>query len=394
MTDKPDDSAAPQGSPDEPDGEQPTRPDSGDHAPGEQGDAPAPEAKPAGEQGETGEQPQPEQPAEQDEAAEGDEAGADEADHHDEEEGYDPHQDDYNYGEEEYQDYYDEEGYEDYYEEDQYDEGDYEDADEEEEPEDEEEDEEEGDPTKMTLVEHLEELRTRIIRAAIGLVVGLAISLIFGKTIFTIIQAPYRSATTQSSGAFFTPGVPDVFVTYLKICLYTGIIISSPWWFYQLWMFVSAGLLPNERRYVKIAVPFSTGLFVTGAAFFLIVIAKYILGFFLAFNQWLGVTANLFLKNYISFVVSMMLVFGLAFQTPIAVLLLAKMGLVNVKMLNRYRKHVIVGILIIAAFCTSPSPVDQIALAVPMWMLYELGVILAYFLVERKKRQEEAAESS
>jgi sec-independent protein translocase protein TatC len=287
------------------------------------------------------------------------------------------------------------EGHEDYeYEQGPYDQqADQDDDQEEEEEEDEEEEDEEEDKgqKKMTLVEHLEELRTRLIRALIGLVVGMALSLGFGKYIFRIVNEPFYQVVGREK--LVAINMPSPFMMYMKVCLYVGIIIASPWIFYQLWMFVSAGLYAHERRYVKLAVPFCTGLFILGATFFLKLISLPLLRFFYLFNRdIMGVAPMVTLENHVTFMTNMMLVFGLCFQTPVAVLLLGKMGLVTVKTLNRYRKHVIVIILIIAAFCTSPSPLDQIALAIPMWMLYELGVVLTYFLVEKKRRAEELAE--
>ena len=120
------------------------------------------------------------------------------------------------------------------------------------------------------------------------------------------------------------------------------------------------------------------------AAFFLLAVSEYLLRFFIGFNKYLGVQPVITLQSHVSLMTSLMLVFGLAFQTPLVVVVLAKMGLVTMGTLNHYRRHVIVSILILAAFATSPSPVDQILLAVPMWLLYEMGVLLVYLFVSKK----------
>jgi len=248
---------------------------------------------------------------------------------------------------------------------------------------------------RMTLGEHLEDLRRRIIYALIGLVVGMVVALCFGKHIIAVIQGPYVRAMKDLGRdpelAFMS--VTTAFVTYLKIALAVGLIISAPWVFYQFWMFVSAGLYPNERKYVLVAVPFSAVLFVGGALFFLFVISDYILSFFLGFGSWLGLKPIIRFQSHVSFMTNMMVVFGLGFQTPLLVLILGKMGLVTPRTLGKYRKHVIVAIVILAAVVTSPSPIDQIALAIPMWLLYELGVLLVYLLVTRKQPQGEQEES-
>ena len=305
---------------------------------------------------------------------------------------------DYGYDQYDEEDYYSDE-YD--YEQEAYggDEDEYEEYEEEDDEEEEEDDDGEG-GSKMTLVEHLDELRTRLIRAVLGLMVGMALTLIFGKQIIGFIQQPYVQISAEMfpdrapEDVFTTPKVSEVFITYLKVSLYCGIVLTAPWLFYQMWMFVAAGLYKKEKRYVVIAVPFCAGLFIIGSLFFLLIVSKFILTFFVGFNLWMGVKTELFLTEYITFIVTMMLVFGLAFQTPVAVLLLAKIGLVTTKTLKHYRKHVIVGILIFVALTTSPSPLDQVLLAIPMWILYELGIVLAYFLVEKKRRQEEEAEAA
>lgn len=287
----------------------------------------------------------------------------------------DEYQDDYEYGQGHEDDNPDEYG--DEYEDDEY------------EDEDEDDDEDDGE-RKMTLVEHLDELRSRIIRALLGLLIGMGIALAISPQAIKIINQPFYDVAGKQN--LITIDMVKPFILYLRISLYMGILIASPWIFYQVWMFVAAGLHRHERKYVVYAVPFSAALFVAGSLFFLFYISPMLLAFFYAFaRDWMGVETKITLDNHITFMTNMMMVFGFCFQMPIAVLLLAKMGLVTVKTLNRYRKHVIVGILILAAFATSPSPLDQIALALPMWALYEVGVLLAYFLVERKRRAEDAA---
>ncbi len=285
----------------------------------------------------------------------------------------DEYQDDYEYGQGSEDDNPDEYG--DEYEDDEY------------EDEDDEEDDEDGE-RKMTLVEHLDELRSRLIRAIIGLLVGMVAALILSQPAIQLINGPFEEAVGKQ---LTTTKMMDPFTMYLRISLYMGLIISSPWIIYQIWMFIAAGLHKHERKYVVYAVPFSVILFISGAVFFLFYISRMLLGAFNVFNKWMGVEMIVTMDSNVTFMTNMMMVFGFCFQMPIAVLLLGKMGLVTVKTLGRYRKYVIVGILVLAAMVTSPSPLDQLALAIPMWALYELGVLLVYFLVERKRRAEDAA---
>jgi sec-independent protein translocase protein TatC len=311
----------------------------------------------------------------------------------------------------------------------------------------------------MSLGDHLEELRFRLIRTLLGLGVGLIIGLVLGRAIISFMQGPYNDATAKllfsvepefqsdlDSGdisealqqEFKDNGVslsPDVtiskelviwkgkrwlitdkedrywvkkeedklniykliplqiiavaagFVSFVKIGLVTGLIFSSPWVFYQLWMFIAAGLYPNEKRYVYFAAPFSAVLFIAGALFFIVVVAPITLGFLVKFNErMLDVRSQFTFQHYISFVSHLMLVFGVAFQTPIAIFFLNRTGLVSVQALRRSRKYVLLAIFIVAALATPPDVISQITLAIPLYVLFELGILLCYF-AELKKRK-------
>ena len=150
-------------------------------------------------------------------------------------------------------------------------------------------------------------------------------------------------------------------------------------------MFVAAGLYPNERKYIYMAVPFSAALFIIGAVFFVVVVAPLALSFFLKFNNWLNLGSNWTFQKYIALITHLMLVFGIAFQTPIAIFFLNKTGLVSIKALSSSRKYVILVIVIVAAMATPPDVVSQISLAIPLYLLFELGILLSY-LASRKKK--------
>ena len=237
----------------------------------------------------------------------------------------------------------------------------------------------------MSLGDHLEELRMRLLLALAGLAVGAIICLVFGPKIIDFIKAPY---TSLGKAPLVTLGPSDAFVAYMKISLVSGLILSSPWVFYQLWMFVTAGLYPNEKRYVRLATPFSAALFVTGALFFLYVVAPISLRFFLKFGDIIGVAPNWTLQKYVSFITMLMLVFGIAFQTPIAIFFLNRTGLVSLQALRRSRKFVLLGVFVVAAVATPPDVISQITLALPLYLLFELGIVLANIANRRKKLQD------
>ncbi len=239
----------------------------------------------------------------------------------------------------------------------------------------------------MSLGDHLEELRTRLLLAFSGLAVGFILCAVFGKYIIEFIKWPYASVMSRlgENPVLTTLAPAEVIISYMKICLISGLILSSPWVFYQLWMFIAAGLYPHERRYVHLAVPFSAVLFVTGAMFFLFVVAPLCLRFFIKFSNILGLSRTWTLQYYVSFITRLMLVFGIAFQTPTAIFFLNRTGLVSLRALTRARKYVLLVIVIAAAMATPPDVVSQIALAIPLYFLYELGILLSYIASIRQK---------
>ena len=236
--------------------------------------------------------------------------------------------------------------------------------------------------TTMSLGDHLEELRRRLLLAIVGLVLAVILTFAFGTKIIAFIQWPYNHIEPDNPLQALAPA--DAFIGYMKVSLIAGLVISSPWVFYQLWMFVAAGLYPSERKYVKAAVPFSATLFVGGALFFLFVVAELSLKFFVVFAGLMNVRNNWTFQSYISFMTNLMLVFGIAFQTPIAIFVLNRMGLVSVAGLKSSRKFVFLAVFIIAAVVTPPDVISQVTLAVPLYGLFELGILLGW-MAERKK---------
>lgn len=240
--------------------------------------------------------------------------------------------------------------------------------------------------TTMSLGDHLEELRARLILAILGLTAALILCLFFGKWIIAFIEVPYYQAMgLEKPLQSIEPA--DGFISYMKISMIAGVVLSSPWIFYQLWLFIAAGLYPRERRYVYLAVPFSTGLFIAGALLFILVIAPATLKFLVAFNRRiLGVDSNFTFKSYVSFVSTMMLVFGLAFQTPIAIFFLNKIGLVSVQSMRKSRKFVVLGSVVVAAIATPGGDFFSLfTLAIPLYLLFEFGIVLCTLSARRKK---------
>jgi len=244
--------------------------------------------------------------------------------------------------------------------------------------------------TTMSLGDHLEELRARLILAIIGLVLGSIACLIFGPYLIRFIELPYTNLKAEYNLEDLKVLAPaDAFMAYMKISMIAGLILSSPWVFYQLWMFVAAGLYDHERRYVRTTVPFSVILFVAGAMFFLFGVAPLSLEFFLRFGRFINVEPAWTLGLYVSFMTTLMLVFGLGFQTPIALFILYKTGLVSIGAFRKSRRYVLLGIFVVAAVATpGPDVISQVALAIPLYSLFELGILLCSLSERKKKRKE------
>ena len=243
---------------------------------------------------------------------------------------------------------------------------------------------------KMTLIDHLEELRNRLIKSALAVVIGMVASLFFAKHLFTLLKSPYVRAMKELGKDpeklnFISTKPTETFILYMKITLVFGLILAAPWVFYQIWQFISAGLYKKERKITLTAVPFCAGLFITGAMFYLFIVSIPMMKFFIGFNDWIGTNFMPKLDEHINMVLSMMIIFGLGFQLPVVIIVLGKFGIVKHETLKKYRRHVIVGIFIFAALATSPSPLDQVLLAIPLYLLYEVGV----FMVGLGKKQRE-----
>lgn len=173
-----------------------------------------------------------------------------------------------------------------------------------------------------------------------------------------------------------TDGVDEAFMIYLKVSLIVGVVIASPWIFYQLWLFVAAGLYPHERKYVHTYLPFSIGLFLGGAFFCFFLVIPYVLGFLFDFNIWLGLRPEIKISGWITFALVVSLMFGISFQLPLVMLLLERISVVDVKLFREKRRYAILIIAILSMVLTPSDPVSMMMMMVPLCILYELGILL------------------
>jgi sec-independent protein translocase protein TatC len=186
--------------------------------------------------------------------------------------------------------------------------------------------------------------------------------------------------------------VTEPFTVYFKVSACCGVVLASPWIAYQLWMFVAAGLYPHEKRLVHVNLPLSVGLFLGGVALCELVVLPTGVDYLLSFNDWLGYEPELRLSDWLSFALLMPLVFGLAFQTPLVMVFLERIGLFDVDTYRRHRRLAIFLLAMLAAIISvTPDAYSMLALAVPLWGLYEVGILLCRWTPRPPREAEESA---
>ncbi|MGB9616369.1 MAG: twin-arginine translocase subunit TatC [Desulfomonilaceae bacterium] len=241
---------------------------------------------------------------------------------------------------------------------------------------------------RMSFLEHLEELRSRLIRAAIAIGIGFGVCIAFGERVFSIFAAPITKLLPKNSSLVFT-SLPDPFFVYLKVAFITGIFLALPYVLYQVWLFVRPGLLEKEK---KLAVPFivvSTLLFYLGAVFAYFIVFPAAFQFFLSYET-AELKPMISIKDYVSLVMLLMLAFGVIFETPIVIVVLGLLGIVDSSLLKKGRRYFIVLAFIIAAILTpTPDVINQTLMAIPLIIFYELGIYLLR-VIEKKRERDEA----
>lgn len=248
--------------------------------------------------------------------------------------------------------------------------------------------------SEQPFVQHLFELRDRLIRAMLAIaLMAAALGIYPGPAaLYDILAAPL-TATLPQGATLIATSVISPFVVPLKILLMTAFLLALPVVLYQLWAFVAPGLYSHEKKLVMPLVISSTLLFFIGVAFCYYLVFGQVFAFIQSFAPK-SITAAPDIEAYLSFVLSMFLAFGLAFEVPIAVVVLARMGVVSVQKLREFRGYFIVVAFVIAAVVTPPDVVSQLSLAIPMCILYEVGIWAAQIFIKHTKAPEEAEESA
>jgi sec-independent protein translocase protein TatC len=240
------------------------------------------------------------------------------------------------------------------------------------------------DEKKLSLTGHLQELRKRLILSFIAIGGGFILCYAFADSIFNILASPLIKVMPAGGSLIFI-SVAEAFFTYMKVAFIAGVILVSPFVLYQIWAFIAPGLYQKEKRY---AIPFVLG----GSLFFAMgVLFAYYVAIPIGFKFLLGYTTDFIkpmpsMKEYLSFSMKFLLAFGLVFEFPVVLVLLARIGIVDAKMLARQRKYAILLVFILAAVVTpSPDLVTQVLTAVPLIGLYELSILLCKIFGKKKE---------
>ncbi len=243
--------------------------------------------------------------------------------------------------------------------------------------------------TEQPFVSHLVELRDRLIRAVIAIGIAFGVLALYPgpSGLYDMLAAPL-SAHLPGDAKLIATNVISPILVPLKITLMAAFMLALPIVLYQVWAFVAPGLYSHEKKLVLPLVVSSTVLFVAGVAFCYFLVIPGMAKFIQAFAPT-SITAAPDIEQYFGFVLTLFFVFGIAFEVPIAVIVLARMGIVTIEQLQQWRGYFIVGAFIVAAVVTPPDVISQLALAIPMCILYEIGIIAARIFIKNTQAPEE-----
>ena len=273
-----------------------------------------------------------------------------------------------------------------------------------------------GDAARMPFLEHLRELRTRLRNSVIALIVGFVIAYNFHEEIFVVLLQPLlevwaeKAANNPGLGAptLYFKSLAEPFWTYFSLAFWAGIFVAAPFIFHQLWKFIAPGLYHHEKRW---AIPFaviSALFFAGGAVFCYFAVLPFAYEFFLDYADAnlssmksvlgayqigdvdVGLHPMLMMKDYLDLAKKLLLGFGLVFELPLVLFFLSMIGLVTHRSLWKFNRYAIVLAFIFAAILTPPDPVSQVAMALPLVVLYNLSIVAAYFVTRRREKRDAA----
>ena len=252
----------------------------------------------------------------------------------------------------------------------------------------------------MTLFEHLRELRYRLVIASLAILIGMTACLAVNKQLFRLLLRPYNEAVTMAKATrpdinaqVVLNGVVSPFTVSFKIALLAGLVVSAPVWLYQVWAFIVPGLLAKEKKWTLIVVGCAAPLFACGVGLGYYVMPKGIAALLSFTPSGAGVANLQGLEDFLGFMTRIMLIFGLAFEIPLFILLLNIVGVLPAKMISKYRSYIIFAMFVFAAIATpTPDAITMLLLALPMTALVIISEVIAHALDRARKRKLEAAD--
>ncbi|MFN3695948.1 MAG: twin-arginine translocase subunit TatC [Pseudobdellovibrio sp.] len=236
----------------------------------------------------------------------------------------------------------------------------------------------------MTLIEHLAELRARLTQSAYSVVVGTCLAWGLSDYLFNIIRKPIQPYLPNGGLVFTSP--MDKFMAHIKLAFVAGLVLSAPFWLYQVWKFISPALYRNEKKYAAGFILAGTIQFVMGVLFSYFIVLPMAFKFLMTFGGDID-KPMITIDHYLGFFTQTAIVFGITFEMPVVISFLGLTGLVSHRFLKEYRKYAVVGITVVSAIAAPPDALSMILLMVPLWFMYEVSIVIVG-LFEKKKAKD------
>ncbi|MGE4132890.1 MAG: twin-arginine translocase subunit TatC [Bdellovibrionales bacterium] len=238
--------------------------------------------------------------------------------------------------------------------------------------------------SNMTLVQHLTDLRYRLVKAVQGIAVGVAVCIYYSENLFVLIRKPILPYLGENGGLVFT-GVMDKFIAHLKVGALGGLILTCPYWLYHVWQFISPGLYKKERRYAVGFIFTGTMLFLAGVCFVYFFVYPTAFKYLLEFGGQID-KPMITIGEYLGFFALTTIMFGVSFELPVVLVILAMMGVIDASFLKRNRRIAIVILAFVSALLTPPDVISMVMMLVPMYFLYEVSIWVIQAIVTKRDR--------